>query len=430
MREGFGIRGRTSRVRFFSILVALFVAVSTLPALGLEPAATEGAKIAKVDKAVKRILSKYKIPGATIAVMKDGKLVYAGGYGFSDKTAKEKAKPETLLRIASVSKTITAVATLKLAQDGKLRLDDRAFDILDDLHPPDGMEPDPRLARITVRDLLRHSGGWVTAEAGDPQFASLQIAAALGTPSPPDARTVIRFMMGQPLQRDPGTQYSYSNFGYNVLGRIIEKKTGQTYENHVLAQVLLTAGIRRMKIGGTLKEHRSLGEGAYHANPGEPLMDAIFPSLGQVPEAYGGWCHQVLDAHGGWIASAMDLLRFVRVVEGSGGQTKLLTDETLAKMTEYQGLPGDGQSPAHYYALGWNVDNPGTPQEEWSHSGALSGSNATLLTRRVDGISYALCFNSLPTDYAGFFNELIPEMRATINAVPKWPDKDLFPKYP
>ncbi len=362
--------------------------------------------------------------------MKDGRLVYAEGYGFSDQAAKEKAKPETLFRIASVSKTITAVAVLKLVQEGKLGLDDRAFDILDDLCPPAGTTPDPRLGLITVKDLLRHSGGWVTAEAGDPQFASLQIAEALGTPSPPDARTVIRFMMGQPLQRDPGTWYSYSNFGYNVLGRIIEKKTGQSYESHTLGQVLLPAGIRRMRIGGTLKEQRAQGEGAYHANPGEPLMDAVFPSLGQVPEAYGGWYHAVLDSHGGWIASAVDLLRFIRVVEGSGGQAKLLTDQTLATMTEYQGLPGDGQSPAHYYALGWNVDNPGTPQEEWSHSGALSGSNATLLVRRVDGISYAVLFNSLPTDFAAFFNELTPAMRAAINSVPTWPHKDLFAKYP
>jgi N-acyl-D-amino-acid deacylase len=270
----------------------------------------------------------------------------------------------------------------------------------------------------------------VTAEAGDPQFASLSIAAALGIPSPPDARTVIRFMMGQSLERDPGTLYSYSNFGYNVLGRIIEKKTGQSYENNALGQVLLPAGIRRMGIGGTLKEQRALGEGAYHANAGDPLVDAVFPSLGQVPEGYGGWSHAVLDSHGGWIASAMDLLRFIRVVEGSGGQPKLLTDETLATMTAYQGLPGDGQSPTHYYALGWNVDYPRTPQEEWSHSGALSDSNATLLTRRVDGISYAVLFNSLPSDYAGFFNELVPEMRAAIVSVRTWPDKDLFSKYP
>lgn len=430
MREQTSVGSRGLFVGLSFALVTLLFSVYHLPAGGSEPARTSEAGIVKLDKAVKQLLRKYQIPGATIAVMKEGRLVYAEGYGFADKATKEKAKPETLFRIASVSKTITAVAALKLVQEGKLGLDDLAFSILDDLHPPDGMQPDPRLAEITVKDLLRHSGGWVTAQAGDPQFASLIIAADLGIPSPPDVRSVIRYWMGTPLQNKPGTRYSYSNFGYNVLGRIIEKKTGQTYEDHVLAQVLLPAGIRRMKIGGTLKEQRAQGESAYHANPGEPLGDAVFPSLGQVPQAYGGWCHHVLDSHGGWIASAMDLLRFVRVVEGSGGQAKLLTDETLARMTEYQGLPGDGQSPTHYYALGWNVDYPGTPQEEWSHSGALSGSNATLLTRRVDGISYAILFNSLPTDYAGFFNELVPEMRAAINAVPKWPDKDLFSKYP
>jgi len=430
------MRGRTrvtSRglfARFSWALAALLVWVCSLPAAGADAAPTEQAAIPKVDQAVKGILRKYEIPGATIAVMKNGRLVYAEGYGFSDQAAKEKAKPETLFRIASVSKTITAVATLKLVQEGKLGLHDRAFDLLDDLCPPAGSTPDPRLGLITVKDLLRHSGGWVTAEAGDPQFASLQIAEALGTPSPPDTRAVIRFMMGQPLQRDPGTWHSYSNFGYNVLGRIIEKKTNQSYESHILSDILFPAGIRRMRIGGSLKEQRALGEGVYHANPGEPLMDSVFPSLGQVPEAYGGWCHAVLDSHGGWIASAVDLLRFIRVVEGSGGQTKLLTDETLAAMTEYQGLPGDGQSPAHYYALGWNVDNPGTPQEEWSHSGALSGSNATLMVRRVDGISYAVLFNSLPTDYAAFFNELTPAMRAAINSVHTWPNKDLFAKYP
>lgn len=199
MRGQTSVNGRGLFVGFSFALVALFYSVCPLPAMGSEAARTEQAGIAKVDRAVKGLLRKYKIPGATVAVMKDGRLVYAEGYGFSDKAAKEKAKPETLLRIASVSKTITAVGVLKLVQEGKLGLDDRAFDLLDDLHPPIGSDPDPRLGFITVKDLLRHSGGWVTAEAGDPQFASLQIAAALGIPSPPDARTVIRFMMGQSL---------------------------------------------------------------------------------------------------------------------------------------------------------------------------------------------------------------------------------------
>ncbi len=407
----------------------LFVATA-ISGGAAEPARTERAAIPQIDQAIKGLMRKYEIPGGTVAVMKDGKLVYAAAYGYADKALKEKAKPETLFRIASVSKTITAVAILQLVQEGKLSLDERAFEILDDLRPPVGSSPDPRLGQITVRDLLRHSGGWVTDEAGDPQFASLQIAQALGTPSPPDARSVIGFWMGEPLQFTPGTRYSYSNFGYNVLGRILEKRTGMSYENCVLSRVLLPAGVRRMKIGATLKEQRADGEGAYHANAGAPTMDAVFPSLGRVPEAYGGWSHAVLDSHGGWIASGMDLMRFVRVVEGSGGQDKLLSDEMLAKMTQYQGLPGPGQSPAKYYGLGWGVEFPGTPQEEWGHSGALSGCNATLLIRRADGISYAVLFNVLPDDFATFFDELMPGMRAAINAVPRWPNKDLFSQYP
>ena len=431
MRDHSCVCSRKLFVAFSFPLIALFLAGCPFSERGSDAAPTKAApRIDKLDKAVKALLKKYDIPGATLAVMKDGKLVYAEGYCFSDKAAKEKAKPETLFRIASVSKTLTAVATLKLVQEGAFSLDDKAFEILDDYHPPAGSTPDPRLGSITVKDLLRHSGGWVTSIAGDPQFMCLQIAQATGCPSPPSAQAIVRYWMGQPLQLDPGTQYSYSNFGYNVLGRIIEKKTGQSYESHILAEVLFPAGIRRMQIGHTLKEMRASGEGAYHPNAGSPLMDSAFPALGQVPEPYGGWSHEALDSHGGWIASAMDLLRFVRVVEGSGGQPKLLSDDMLATMTQYQGLPGTGQSPDHYYALGWNVDFPGTPQEEWSHTGALSDCNASLLTRRVDGISYAVLFNALPSDVGGFFNEFIPTMRTAVNSVKKWPQKDLFPKYP
>jgi N-acyl-D-amino-acid deacylase len=388
---------------FAGSLAVISLALCPFGVSGAEAAAApEAAGPGTLDKTVKGLLKKYDIPGATLAVMKDGRLVYAEAYGYADESSKEKARPETLFRIASVSKTITAVATLMLVQEGKLSLDDKAFEFLDDLEPLPGDEPDPRLGLITVRDLLRHSGGWDKDLAGDPQYLSLGIAAHLGTPSPPDARAVIRVWIGQPLQYDPGTRYCYANFGYNVLGRIIEKKTAQSYESSILSRVLFPAGVRRMQLGHSLKEQRASGEGAYHPAAGAEPTDSVFPSLGKVPQAYGG----------------------------SGGQPQLLSDETLAVMTEYQGLPGSGQSPSHYYALGWNVDSPGTPQEEWSHSGALENCNATLLTRRADGISYAVLFNTLPSDVPAFFEELTPAMRAAVNSVGRWPDKDLFPKYP
>lgn len=377
--------------------------------------------------AVPALLKKYDIPGASFAIMKDGRLVVAEGHGFADRDTRVRVHPDTLFRIASVSKPLTGVGILMLVQRGKLGLDDRAFAILDDLRPFPGETADPRLADITVRDLLRHSGGWITQEV-DPQFMSTEIARDTGLPAPASAETIIRYWMGRPLQFTPGTQYSYANFGYNVLGRIIETVTGQSYEDYMNSVVLTPLHIRRMQIGKTLKEQRAAGEASYYDVPAGPLFDSVFPAMGKVPEAYGAWNHPALDAHGGWIASTVDLLRLVRGLEGSGGVTPVLSAALIQQMTAFQALPG--QSPTSYPGLAWRVALPPlVTSEEWSHSGALQGCCAALLVRRADGISYAILFNLLPTDYAGFFNELIPLMRNEIARVKRWPQRDLFGSY-
>ena len=391
---------------------------------------TSGKGTGHFSSSVPGLLKKYNIPGAALAVMKDGRLVLAKGYGWADKHPLRPVKPETLFRIASVSKPITSVGVLKLVQEGKLDLNQKAFDILSDLGPFQGATPDLRLGDITILDLLRHSGGWDSSVNGDPQFLFLQIAGDTGLLSPADPRTIIRYWMGTSLPNDPHTKYVYANFGYNVLARIIEKVTGQSYEDYMNASILLPLGIRRMQVGKTLREQRADGETTYYAQPGAPLLDSAFPSLGKVPAAYGAWNHPGLDGHGGWIASAIDLLRFVRGVEGSGGQTPILSTEMITRMTAYQGLPGKDQSPDHYYALGWNVDSPGTAKAQWSHSGALSGSNAAYLVRRADGVSYAITFNSLPDDMETFFTDLTTLMNVELSRIKTWPKGDLFPKFP
>ncbi|MEW6365395.1 MAG: serine hydrolase domain-containing protein [Acidobacteriota bacterium] len=420
-------------VRFLMVVVAVSVIVlflgpydRTLFCFDGEPAQVPGVEASRIDKAIKDLMSKYSIPGGTLAVMKDGRLTYAQGYGFADASTRVHAEPGTLFRIASVSKSITAVAVLKLADEGKLSLDDKMSEIIWDYIPPTGF--DIRLVDITVRDLLRHSGGWVSATAGDPQFMSLEIAARLKSPPPPSPQTVVRYWFTRDLQFDPGRRHSYSNFGYNVLGRIIETLTRQSYESYVNSTILMPLGIRRMQIGASLKEQRAKGEGVYHANAGDPLVDSVFPSLGKVQHAYGGWSHEALDAHGGWIASAIDLMRFVRGVEGSGGQPKLLSEKILKEMVAYQNLPG--QSPDHYYALGWVVDGAGTASEQWSHTGALEGSNAALMVRQINGVSYAVIFNALPADFITFFDELIEVLKEEIGSITMWPDTDLFPRFP
>jgi N-acyl-D-amino-acid deacylase len=109
------------------------------------------------DRIIREIMQKWSIPGAAVAVAKDGRLVYARGFGYADVAAGELVSPDSMFRIASVSKPLTAITVMKLVEQGEIDLDAKAFDYLADLEPPPGSEVDPRLASITVRNLLEHS---------------------------------------------------------------------------------------------------------------------------------------------------------------------------------------------------------------------------------------------------------------------------------
>lgn len=189
--------------------------------------------LAPFDQLMTGLLSKYGIPGGSIAITKNGRLIFARGYGYADADAQIPAQPDSRYRIASLSKAITAVTVMHLVEQGLLTLDQPAFALLPDLQPPGGSTPDPRLASITIRNLLNHTGGWDDTATGsnfDPMFNSPKITQALSVPAPASTENIIRYMRGQPLQFAPGTQYAYSNFGYAVLGRIIERVTGMSYE--------------------------------------------------------------------------------------------------------------------------------------------------------------------------------------------------------
>ena len=136
-------------------------------------------------------------------------------------------------------------------------------------------------------------------------------AQAAGVPPPARCEIVIRYMLGQRLDFEPGTGYAYSNFGYCVLGRVIEKITGQGYEEYVKTTVLQAMGVNRMRIGRTLPEGRADGEVRYYDYPGAPLRERVFPGMGQCPGPYGSFYLEAMDSHGAWIASALDLMRFL-----------------------------------------------------------------------------------------------------------------------
>ena len=387
-------------------------------------------ELADFDHVVQQVMARWGLTGGALALSKDGRLVFSHGYGWADIAENQPFQPTSLCRIASDSKTITAVAILRLVDDGLLSLHDRAFRILTDLRPPTNANVDPRLDDITIQNLLQHTGGWDSAKSFDPQYPPFTYWAAgvLGIDAPPSAEQIIRFMIGQPLDFAPGTRYAYSNFGYNVLGRVIERVSGLSYGDYVQQQVLAPAGITDMSLGRTLLEERVPGEVRYINLPDQALVPSVFPGVGYVPLAYGGYYMEALDAHGGWIATAEDQIRFATAVDGQRGQA-LLKPETVDAMLhtpipQETGASGAGNAPAES-GLGWNVQPEGDGLS-WSHAGALEGACAAWIIRRPDGTAISFVFNSLPTDYPGFFGDIIPALTQTAAGIGTWPSFDLF----
>ena len=370
------------------------------------------------------------VPGGALAVVKDGRLVYARGYGWANREMQIPATPSSLFRVASLSKPVTGVATLKLVEEGKLSLDDRAFDIVRATAVLDGdRKPDPRLAQITVRQMLQHTGGWDRDKSFDPMFRPKLIAEKVGAPSPADPPAVIRYMLGQPLDFDPGTRYAYSNFGYCVLGRIIEKISGRPYEKFVQEQVLAPCGAKRMRLGRSLDGQQAPGEVRYYM-VGDEMGDNIFPDgPRRVLWPYGGFNLEAMDAHGGWIASALDLARFAARLDNPA-RSGVLKSETFETMYAPPPPPAsrkpDGALEDRFYSCGWMTRPGGNgARGTYWHSGSLPGT-ATFLTRRADRLSWVALFNQRSASKELPDSAIDTALHHAANSIVEWPDEDLF----
>jgi N-acyl-D-amino-acid deacylase len=390
-------------------------------------------ELSAVEAVMRDLMARWQLPGGQMALAKDGHLVLNRGYGLADVERGEPVQPTSLFRIASVSKAITAVAVLRLVDAGQLTLDETVFPMLA-FAPPPHATMDPRLASITVQDLLVHAGGWDSAQSFDPQGLpfSRMAAAMVGLDDPAEAATIVRFMLGEPLDFAPGTRQAYSNFGFNVLGRVIEHVSGLSYEAYVRDHVLTPAGITGMRLGRTRLADRAPGEVRYYAPPGQAQTWSVFWGEGFAPFAYGGSTYlEALDAHGGWIASAADLVRFATAVDGQRGPA-LLAPETVRAMITTPRPPTEAPSTGYpgvtaevTAGLGWDMI-PEAGGVAWSRVGALIGSTAAWVHRQPDGVAIAFAVNSLPPDYNAFLNEAITALGQAVDAVGTWPEGDLF----
>lgn len=349
------------------------------------------------DDTIVSYMQRRGIPGGSFALVDNGKLIYARGYGFADREAKTPVQPTSLFRLASVSKPITSAAIMTLVEAHALDLDAKVLDLLK-VEPflKPGQHEDPRIRDITVRNLLQHCGGWNRDASGDIMFKHFQIAEEMGIASPPDHASLLRWGFAQPLDFAPGSRYAYSNFGYCVLGRVIEKVSGQPYEEYVRKHVLQPAGIHDMRIGNARRSERLQNEVVYYIEKdatGRNVMSADGPDPVAIP--YGFASPHTMDAHGGWIGSAVDLAHFAIALDRPA-TPPLLSPESLAALIARpappMGLTKTGTPIAAYYGLGWSVRPQKDGKANVWHNGSMAGTSS-LFVRLANGLTWAVLFN-------------------------------------
>ena len=318
-----------------------------------------------------------------------------------------------VFRIASISKLITAVAIMKLQEEGKLTLQDRVFGpegILNDTIFSD--IKDPRTTKITVENLLRHQGGFSIAY-GDPMFCPVEIARKMQVPPPADLNTMIRFVLSRRLGFTPGSGARYSNIGYGILSKVIEKVSGEDYELYVKRHILRPAGCFDMHLGKNLYDDKLPNEVKYYEVSNAEQIQACDGSGKLVARSNGGNNIEELYGAGGWVASPAELLRFLAVIDKDPGIPDLLSDASIDYMT--QEVPSA-------YPIGW-IET--TSRGEWFRSGTLAGTSA-LMKKQKDGYSWVFLTNTSSWKGSRFPHYIDNAVRQAMASVHSWPERDLF----
>jgi D-alanyl-D-alanine carboxypeptidase len=347
--------------------------------------------IHNVDIAVNAFMQKYHVPGLSFAIAKGDSLKLQRTYGYADSSRNELVKPESPFRIASISKSFTSAAVMLLMEQGKLKLSDKVFGDHSVLGNDYGSKPYHKwVTDITIANLLEHTtGGW-DRKVDDPMM-NYSIS----------RRDLISLTLNtKPLTYKPGTHYDYSNFGYCLLGRVIEKITGTPYATFVKQNILDKCGITTMEIGSNTPATRKPNEVYYYDKT--------------------GWAYkadeQRIDSNGGWIASATDLVKFLVRLNDNPEKPELLKQRTLAIMY-------DADIPSSNYAKGWAVNSFDT---HW-HSGSMAGMQAAAVNT-ASGFSWAILVNTRADNENQYALDLDRLMWRVKDIIQKWPGIDLFEK--
>ncbi|MGW4404119.1 serine hydrolase domain-containing protein [Nonomuraea sp. NPDC004702] len=383
------------------------------PMPGVEMSGVAPASLAGFDNLLKKFVLDRKITAAQLAIMKSGKIVLARGYRYNDfSRALPAVSPTSLFRIASLSKNITSAAIMRLVQDGKLSLSAKVTQLL-------GLTPlDERMGQVTVLRLMQHLGGWDRGVSKDQLWLDHTISAALDVPLPISHADIVKYATARRLDFDPGSKMVYSNYGYLLLGRVIEKVSGMSYESYVKTKLLQPLGITRMRLGRSLRSEAAPGEVAYESQyTNKSVVDA---SGTVVPYQYGGFNMPNQDANGGWLASAVDLVRWTLAFDKPG---TVLSSASIAKLVAKPEI-GVNQY-GSWYGGGWWVRQVTGHLNTW-HDGSMPGTYS-YLARLQNGFSYAVVFNRREETGSLDFDTLDDDMNKV--TVSSWPTTDLTSRY-
>jgi len=307
-------------------------------------------------------MREFDIPGLSVAIARDGRLVYENPFGESNRQSHERLTVSNLFRIASVSKPITSTAIFTLIERDTLRQHDQVFGPGAVLGTKFGKPPYKKwVEEITIDHLLTHTcGGWDNS-SDDPMFENLAMD---------HAQLIAWTLETKPLKNPPGAHFAYSNFGYCVLGRVIEQITGRPYNDFVREEILGRCGVGDMRISGNTLEEGAPEEVLYYGQNGDNPYDMNVTRM---------------DSHGGWLATPRDLVLFLNHVDGFKSTPNILKPETIKWMTT--------PSPVNSgYARGWAVNSA----NNWWHSGSLPGTT-TIMVRTATGFCWAALTNTRRT---------------------------------
>jgi CubicO group peptidase (beta-lactamase class C family) len=338
------------------------LALINLPWIATAQAETNeitGSQSEALSNTATAFMTTWAVPGMSVAIASHTEIIYQRAFGFANLDKKEPVTGSSLFRIASVTKPITATAIFSLIEQQKLSLDARVFGPGAVLGMTYGKPPyNPGVDQISVEHLLTHTcGGWDKNQM-DPMFQNREM----------DHKELISSTLKhRPLEFAPGTHYAYSNFGFCILGRVIEKVAGTRYADYVREQILKTCGVDGMRIAGNTARERAPDEVRYYDQEGgDPYRMNV----------------SRLDSAGGWLATPLDIVRFAMHVDGFSTDQNILKPETIASMTT-----GTAANP--HYAKGWDVNQHG----RWWHIGDLPGSSS-VLSRAPTGYCSAAFINT------------------------------------